>query len=375
MIIMSSSASEIRRKLRAEHRRTFAHSVSAGDESSRLTRKKVEKGKNSPGNLEENDGVVEDYSPVVVHEDDSEEEDIVSGTTADHRLEIVKKNEDLSWHISKDGRRPDHNEEDDVENETEVVENDDDLELESEVFGNENSVLANFFAHEKVMQQQTTTSGGGGTLDEPSPENNTEEKADAWVDDDEDDLRVDVTVKTNKRLRKLRRTQEEKVLTGRDLQNRLRDRFVNSHVLQDWARSRKEEGRYQDIDGVDKDNTVENLLSNAEPLVPQGRFKKTALLQPRRLDIVRLKDANHRDPCQSVVHAVSFHPSGELLLTGGLDKALRIFRIDGEDNPKAHGIHFSDMPIHRAQFLGPGGEEVICAGTKPYFYSYNVESG
>ncbi len=371
MIIMSNSVSAIRRKLRSEHRKTLAaHSVSTGEGSSRLKWEKKVVKRNNTGNLGGNGGVGEDNSTVVVHEDDSEEEETVNCTMGDHGLEVVKENECLDWSTTgKDGRP--NNEEDDEE---------DDLELEAEVFGNENTVLAKFFAHKAERRQQTTTPGDGDSdsvLDEPPEDKGAEEKvADVWVDDDEDDLQVYFSEKnTNKRLRKLRRTQEEKVLTGRDLQIRLRDRFVNSHVHQDWARSRKE-GGYRDIGGEYDDDTVDKLLSNAEPLVlPQGRCRKTALLQPRRLDIRRLRDANQRDPCQSVVNAVSFHPSGELLLTGGLDKALRIFRIDGEDNPKAHGVHFSDMPIHHAQFVGPGGGEVICAGTKPYFYSYDVESG
>ncbi len=363
MIIMSSSVSAIRRKLRSEHRKTLAADrISTGDESSRLKRKKATKG-NSTGNLEENGGIGEDNFTVVVHEDDdSEEGEIVIDTTADHEFETIKKrdNECLDWSINKDGRSDN--------------EKDYDLELESEVFGNETSIMANFFAHEKERKQTTTTThDGGGVLNEPPLEGKAKEKADVWIDNDENDLQVDFCNTNNKRLRKLRRTQKEKVLTGRDLQMRLRDRFVNSHVLQDWAHSR-EEGEYWDIGG-EEDDALDKLMSNAEPLVPQDRYRKTALLQPRRLDIRRLKDANQQDPCQSVVHAVSFHPSGELLLTGGLDKALRIFRIDGENNPKAHGIHFSDMPIHRAEFLGPGGDEVICSGTKPYFYSYDVESG
>ncbi len=364
---MSDTVSDIRRKLRSEHSKTLAsHSVSTGKESSRLKRKKTAVKRNKTGNLGGNGGVGEDNSTVVVHENDSEEEETVNGTMGDHGLEAVQENECLDWSTTgKDGRP--NNEEDDEE---------DDLELEAEVFGNESTVLANFFAHEAERQQTTIPIHGDSILYEP-PEDKAEKKvADAWVDDGEDDLQVDFSEKNTKRLRKLRRTEEEKVLTGRDLQMRLRDRFVNSHVHQDWAHSRKE-GGYRDIGGeYGGDDTVDKLLSSAEPLVlSQGRSRKTALLQPRRLDIRRLRDANQRDPCQSVVNSVSFHPSGELLLTGGLDKALRIFRIDGEDNPKAHGVHFSDMPIHHARFVGPGGGEVICAGTKPYFYSYDVESG
>lgn len=41
----------------------------------------------------------------------------------------------------------------------------------------------------------------------------------------------------------------------------------------------------------------------------------------------RCKDANQHDPAKSVVRAVSFHPTGELLLAGGFDKTLRLFQV------------------------------------------------
>ena len=65
---------------------------------------------------------------------------------------------------------------------------------------------------------------------------------------------------------------------------------------------------------------------------------------------MRCKDANQHDPSKAVVKSVHFHPSGELLLTAGLDKALRFFQIDGVENPKVHGLHFKDLPIECAAF-------------------------
>lgn len=43
--------------------------------------------------------------------------------------------------------------------------------------------------------------------------------------------------------------------------------------------------------------------------------------------VLRCKDANQHDPAKAVVRAVSFHPTGELLLAGGFDKSLRLFQV------------------------------------------------
>lgn len=61
-------------------------------------------------------------------------------------------------------------------------------------------------------------------------------------------------------------------------------------------------------------------------------------------------------------------------MTAGMDKMLRFFRVDGEDNTKIHGIHFPKMPITCASFLGDSGS-VVLSGRRPFFYVYDAISG
>ena len=69
--------------------------------------------------------------------------------------------------------------------------------------------------------------------------------------------------------------------------------------------------------------------------VASTSFRGTAVLiverRPPYLSAVetpnRCKDANQHDPAKAAVRAVSFHPTGELLLTGGFDKTLRLFQV------------------------------------------------
>jgi U3 small nucleolar RNA-associated protein 18 len=71
---------------------------------------------------------------------------------------------------------------------------------------------------------------------------------------------------------------------------------------------------------------------------------------------------------------VAFHPKGELLLTGGMDKTLRFFQVDGKKNSKLDGVFFDDLPIYSASWTH-GGDKVALSGRRPFFYMYDALSG
>lgn len=62
-----------------------------------------------------------------------------------------------------------------------------------------------------------------------------------------------------------------------------------------------------------------------------------------------------------------------MLLSAGLDKYLRLFHIDGKSNQKLQSVYFKSMPIFQAGF-NTQGSEIILAGRRKFFYSYDVES-
>lgn len=96
---------------------------------------------------------------------------------------------------------------------------------------------------------------------------------------------------------------------------------------------------------------------------------------------MRLKDANIEARSDAVVRAVQFHRAGELLLTAGLDKTVRLFHVDGKKNEKVHSVFFEDLPIYSA-FFGDGARFVrltfailcaslsaqTCRGSSSYVY-------
>jgi hypothetical protein len=99
-----------------------------------------------------------------------------------------------------------------------------------------------------------------------------------------------------------------------------------------------------------------------------------------------------------MISAARFSGSGELLVVAGADRWLRVFKVGGDSMDKVLGtLHrhitrnvsshrlshsfvvpgtcFKEMPISDARLLGPSSSEVLVCGRKPFFYSYDLESG
>ena len=124
------------------------------------------------------------------------------------------------------------------------------------------------------------------------------------------------------------------------------------------------------------DKEIENLLTDAKSLV-RGSLNGDGIVTEGKLDIRRMVDANITDPSPSNerVTVTKFHPNGDCLMVGSTDKYLRFFKVDGENNEKQHGILFNDMIVSSANFVGKSLNQVVVAGRKPYFYSYDMRSG
>ncbi|KAL9189770.1 hypothetical protein ACHAXT_009445 [Thalassiosira profunda] len=198
------------------------------------------------------------------------------------------------------------------------------------------------------------------------------------------------------RLKKLRRYRDETdPLSMKEYELRLRERFVNTASVAartDWAdvglaqqqaeedapQKKKKRGYGSEDESSDEeyDDAAKALLQSNASLFATSASGRP--LPPTLLNVVRTRDGNLADPNNSVVNACQFHPGSDedapLLMTAGMDKMLRFFRVDGEDNPKIHGIHFPKMPITSAAFLGDTGS-VVLSGRRPFFYVYDALSG
>lgn len=225
------------------------------------------------------------------------------------------------------------------------------------------------------------------------------------------------------RLKKLRRYRDEtNPLSFKEYELRLRERFMSTSSVAartDWASvGLAQKQQQQQLEDEDEDGGVQRRKKNKKKKTrgyassssedssdddEEYKDKATQLLQsnaslfetsnksglalpPTLLNVVRARNGNLSDPNNSVVNATQFHPQSDedspLLMTAGMDKMLRFFRINDDnnngENTKIHGIHFPKMPITCASFLGGHGStssNVVLSGRRPFFYVYDAISG
>ena len=232
----------------------------------------------------------------------------------------------------------------------------------------------------------------------------------AWQDDDDDSndegesKNIISLIDGPNRIKKLRRFRDETdPISIKEYELRLRERFVNTSSVAartDWAdvaNLTEEDGdrkkpKINDSDDSEQSEEEEEKYSSVNRILQSNASlfaasSSAAPLPPTILDINRVQDGNIDDPSKSCVHALQFHPNAgkdydgsressdsPLLMTAGMDKMLRFFRIDGETNGKVHGLRFDEMPIMCASFLGDSGS-VVMSGRRPFFYVYDASSG
>ncbi|KAJ2067452.1 hypothetical protein GGI08_001366, partial [Coemansia sp. S2] len=253
----------------------------------------------------------------------------------------------------------DEEEDDDEEKEEKEEEEQEDEDDDDEPSKDDSLFFVDTERDEDMANSESDSSADGSDSGEESAaeeEEGTGPKA-AWVDDDTKDAQV--ALKAQSRSRKLRETQSDNVVSGDVYEERLRQQFQKIHAVPKWAA----EAEANQEDGSELLKTTKSLLS-----------KSSTVLQPTRLDTVRVRNANQTAPSQSAVLSVQFHPTSNVLLTAGLDKTLRLFEVDGKENHKIQSIYFKDLSVTTAQFIR-GGQEVVVSGRRGYYYSVDVERG
>ena len=204
-------------------------------------------------------------------------------------------------------------------------------------------------------------------------ENHEELRDSVWIDEEEQNLKVDVT-KVN-RLRKLREKTEETIISGSNFVSRLRAQHLKLNPGTEWARIGAKCHDYNSSDdesGITAPNDVEgkndmNILQSTDELVT----KNSSRLLPGILEFSKMIDANVEESSNGPINSVQFHRNAQLLLTAGLDRRLRFFQIDGKRNTRVESIFIEDCPIRKASFL-PEGSQVIISGRRKFFYSFDL---
>ncbi|KAK6120051.1 hypothetical protein DH2020_046181 [Rehmannia glutinosa] len=199
-----------------------------------------------------------------------------------------------------------------------------------------------------------------------------------WIDDEEEKTNINIA-KVNK-LRKLRKVEDESVISGSAYVSRLRAQHIKMNPCTDWARP---DAHLRDYSSEDEDSEKEsgvvvasgygdpenadNILRTNEDLV----VKRSTKLLPGLLEYSRLVDANLKDPSKGPINSVQFHKNAQLLLAGGLDRTLRFFQVDGKKNEMIQSIFLEDCPVRKAAFL-PDGSQAIISGRRKFAYSFDL---
>ncbi|KPI39947.1 putative U3 small nucleolar RNA-associated protein 18 [Cyphellophora attinorum] len=223
-----------------------------------------------------------------------------------------------------------------------------------------------------------------------------------WYDSDDD--RLTVSLASDTRLRKLRDTEADDVISGREYISRLRRQYERLHPRPEWldyARKRRKtsHGAASDsesdisMDGDSDTPTTKPLAEILRSLTPLTRSsntingsRKRRKLRPEVIDIQRTKDVTPSGP--SSIDTLQFHPHYPLLLAAGPSQTITLYHISPEPphpNPILTSLHVRGMPVHTAAFNTPlsttsntditDATQIYLSSRRRYFHTWSLSSG
>ncbi len=220
-------------------------------------------------------------------------------------------------------------------------------------------------------------------------------KAPVWVDDDDGAGEVNLVERRSKR--KFRKKMGEKRVDTAEYEQRIRE-FYHQKVVgsslgaADWARRPSELAAMERSDsdsdsdsGSDSDDDlgqrVARLFQASGQMNVGKRDSKKAIavavhkeLRAGVIKMKRMTNLNKESPNRAITHCIDFHPTGRLALTAGLDRAVRVFQVDGRENARVQGVVLRDLQIASARFTG-GGTGIVAAGAQWHVYRIDLASG
>ena len=322
---------------------------------------------------------------------------------------------------------------------TDVLEKDDiELRLEKALFGDDAGFLDALTTHRadyaKVLQRVGSASDGSqgedsdeeladvpdedlffldaGTGELPpavvkdlknreDPDSHSSRKS-VWYDSDDD--RLTVSLAGNTRLRKLRDTEDDDMVTGREYIRRLRRQYERLHPTPEWVTYARKKRRtsngaqrsgsesdsdvpMDDNDSVPSVKPLSELLRSAESLTKQSSSSGQRLkLRPEVIDIQRNKDIVSSSP--SSIDTLQFHPHYPLLLTAGPSSTVSLYHISPHPpnpNPLLTSLHLTKTPLRTAAFCVPPNSSpseldadqtrIFLSSRRRFFHTWSLSSG
>ncbi|GAA6038453.1 hypothetical protein JCM8097_007658 [Rhodosporidiobolus ruineniae] len=218
-----------------------------------------------------------------------------------------------------------------------------------------------------------------------------------WYDPADEELQV--SLQGQKRLRKLRDAAAEDVVSGLEYESRLRRQFEKLHPTPQWAvdarkriiRKRAAQAEHgenaallldsdvsdasdEEGDTADEKDEADDLFRKVTLGGKGGKAVKGGKIEPGEIDIDRVRDANQHEAGSGPIVEVGFHPRAQVLFSATSDRRLRLFQIDGTDNPLLQTLHLPELPISSAAFH-PSGSSILLTGPRPFFLSYDLQTG
>lgn len=169
-----------------------------------------------------------------------------------------------------------------------------------------------------------------------------------WQDPDDEHLQVDLS--TSDRLKKF--IAGTSVVSGTQYTERLRAFYASMHQPS-WTAP---------ATSVDK-KSLAGLLTTTKSILSSHSSR----LLPTVLDISPLPNLNSEAPSKSCITALEFQ--GNLALTGGMDKKLRLFRVGETQSTCETTAYFKDLQITAAHI---GNGQVYVSGKRPFYYVVDV---
>ncbi|KAH7378240.1 WD40-repeat-containing domain protein [Pyrenochaeta sp. MPI-SDFR-AT-0127] len=217
----------------------------------------------------------------------------------------------------------------------------------------------------------------------------------AW--EDSDDERLVVSLATVPQLRKLRETEQDDMVNGKEYARRLRKQYERLYPTPDWAthatgkvnkkrrrtmdedESGEESASDMDVDEEDlSTQPLAKLLKDADILSRTSRSAaKRRKLQAGTVDIQRLKDIAKAGP--SAITSLSFHPSYPLLLSSGPSSTLYLHHVNPNPpnpNPLLTSLHIKRTPLITTAFHPLASDSrIFLSARRRYFHVWNIATG
>lgn len=198
------------------------------------------------------------------------------------------------------------------------------------------------------------------------PQDEEKQKAPAWVDEDDHDIRVKDVVAG---MSKARGSRDEREVSQEQYIQLLQQKFNQTMgVTPKWAQLHLYEPN-EDVQEVVLEKGTGDYLAHGTSLK----------LDKRRIRFRRQMDINYASRTEgAIITAVEFNPKYHMALVTGFLRsvvgAASLFKVDGTHNHLINSVKFPKFPIKHAKFLCDGRKFVAGSSQYNHFYMYDLEA-